>query len=344
MRYPEFLKDNGTIGFVAPSFGCATEPYFSAFKSAQNKFRKLGYSLKLGENCYEGAGIGISNTPYKCGRELTDMYCGSDSDILISCGGGELMCEILEYVDWEKVADAKPKWFMGYSDNTNFTFLQTTLCDTAAIYGSCAATFGMDVWHKALYDSMELLRGEKLILKGYDGWEKESLKSEDNPTAAWNITEPRLFKIYNGSRSAESAEFSGRLVGGCMDCLVNLLGTKYDKVREFNARYADNGIIWFLESCDLNVFAIRRAMWQMDNAGWFENVKGFIIGRPLVFGQEIMGLNQYDAVMAVAGKYNVPVVMDCDLGHLAPTMPLISGSCADIKVDGNDIEVAMRLC
>lgn len=343
MRYPKFLKDNGTIGFVAPSFGCATEPYFSAFKSAQNKFKKLGYSLKLGKNCYEGAGIGISNTPEKCGRELTNMYCGGDSDILISCGGGELMCEILEYVDWEKVTNAEPKWFMGYSDNTNFTFLQTTMCDTAAIYGSCAATFGMDIWHKALYDSLELLRGEKLTLRGYDGWERESLKSEDNPTAPWNITEPRILKIYNGSRSEASAEFSGRLVGGCMDCLVNLLGTKYDKVKEFNARYADNGIIWFLESCDLNVFAIRRAMWQMDNAGWFENVKGFIIGRPLVFGQEIMGLNQYDAVMAVAGKYNVPVIMDCDLGHLAPTMPLVSGSFADIKVVDNDIEVSMRL-
>ena len=25
MRYPEFLSEGGTIGFVAPSFGCATE-------------------------------------------------------------------------------------------------------------------------------------------------------------------------------------------------------------------------------------------------------------------------------------------------------------------------------
>lgn len=343
MRYPEFLKDNGTIGFVAPSFGCATEPYFSAFKSAQNKFKELGYSLKLGKNCYEGSGIGISSTPQNCGRELTDMYCGSDSDILISCGGGELMCEILEYIDWERIVNAKPKWFMGYSDNTNFTFLQTTMCDTAAVYGSCAASFGMEVWHKALYDSFELLRGEKLTLNGYDGWERESLKSEDNPTVAWNITEPEILKIYQGSESASSAEFSGRLAGGCMDCLVNLLGTKYDRVKEFNEKYADNGIIWFLESCDLNVFAIRRAMWQMENAGWFQNVKGFIIGRPLVFGQEIMGLNQYDAVLSVAGKYKVPVIMDCDLGHLAPTMPLISGSCANIRAVGNDIEVSMRL-
>ena len=31
MRYPKFLPDEGTIGFVAPAFGCATEPYKSAF-------------------------------------------------------------------------------------------------------------------------------------------------------------------------------------------------------------------------------------------------------------------------------------------------------------------------
>ena len=34
--------------------------------------------------------------------------------------------------------------------------------------------------------------------------------------------------------------------------LINLLGTSFDHVREFNERYSDDGIIWFLEACDLN--------------------------------------------------------------------------------------------
>mgnify|MGYP000118755403 CR=1 FL=1 len=37
MRVPENLKKGGTIGFVAPSFGCTTEPYKSAFANAQKK-------------------------------------------------------------------------------------------------------------------------------------------------------------------------------------------------------------------------------------------------------------------------------------------------------------------
>ena len=61
MRYPDNLRDNGRIGFVAPSFGCATEPYKSAFNNALSKFGEMGYTLVTGPNCYEALGIGISN-------------------------------------------------------------------------------------------------------------------------------------------------------------------------------------------------------------------------------------------------------------------------------------------
>lgn len=338
MRYPDFLKQNGTIGFVAPSFGCAIEPYKSAFDNAQNKFKNMGYNIKLGANCYAGEGIGISNTPQKCGEEFMEMYCDSSSDVLISCGGGELMCETLDYIDFDKIAQSKPKWYLGYSDNTHFTFLQTTICDTASVYGPCAATFGMEPWHNALYDTFDVLTGKKLSVESYDGWELESLKSADNPLLPFNITQKNEVKVYN-----MEASFSGRLIGGCMDCLVNILGTKYDRVASFNEKYKDDGIIWFLESCDLNVFSIRRAMWQMENAGWFKYVKGFVIGRPLVFGQEMMGLNQYEAVMAVIRKYNVPVIMDADIGHLAPSMPVVCGSVAQIGVTDGKMTMDMRL-
>ena len=31
MRFPKFIKKGDAIGFVAPSFGCDTEPYKTAF-------------------------------------------------------------------------------------------------------------------------------------------------------------------------------------------------------------------------------------------------------------------------------------------------------------------------
>lgn len=48
MRFPEFLKEHGTIGFVAPSFGCATEPYYTAFAHARERFGQMGYHTQMG--------------------------------------------------------------------------------------------------------------------------------------------------------------------------------------------------------------------------------------------------------------------------------------------------------
>ena len=124
-----------------------------------------------------------------------------------------------------------------------------------------------------------------------------------------------------------------------MDCLVNLTGTRFDKVKEFTEKYKEDGFIWFLESCELNVMSIRRAIWQMKEAGWFSHVKGFLIGRPLCFGEEMFGCDQYQAVTDLLGEYQVPIIMDTDIGHLAPMMPIVSGSTADVKVEGNHIEI-----
>lgn len=348
MRYPAFLKENGTIGFPAPSFGCATEPYRTAFENAQKKWKNIGYKVDLGPNCYEEKGIGISNTPMECGRELTQYYMSKDNDCLISCGGGELMCEILEYVDFEAIRKAEPKWFMGYSDNTNMTFLLNTLCDTASIYGPCAAAFGMEPWHPSLMDAMELLSGKKKEAVSYEKWEREGIKDEEHPLAPYQCTEELALKIFQpdqtgNMRKQDTAVMEGRLIGGCMDCLVNLLGTRFDKVKEFVDNYKEDGLIWFLEACDLNVFGVRRAMWQMEQAGWFRNVKGFLIGRPLCcYGQEMMGLDQYSAILPTARKHGIPVIMDIDLGHLPPMMPLVSGSIAKVTAEDNRLKIEME--
>lgn len=353
MRFPEFLKEKGTIGFVAPSFGCNIEPYKTAFDHAQEKFKALGHQVVLGPNCYEGCGIGISNTPEACGKELTEGYVSKDSDVLISCGGGELMCEILDHVDFEQIKKADPKWYMGYSDNTNMTFLLATMCDTASVYGPCAAAFGMEPWHASMQDAYDVLCGKKTSVEGYPFWEKESLKDEEHPLAPIHATQKRVIHSFlpqNMAGEIQLAEteqpitFEGRLIGGCMDCLVNLLGTTYDHVAAFNEAYKEEGIVWFLESCDLNVMSIRRAIWQMQHAGWFSHVRGFLIGRPLCHGQELMGLDQYHAVIDLLKEYQVPVLMDLDIGHIAPMMPLICGSHAQVQYSAQQLKIDMNCC
>ncbi|MBO4291470.1 MAG: LD-carboxypeptidase [Lachnospiraceae bacterium] len=357
MRYPGFLKKNGTIGYVAPAFGCADEVREKCLDHAREVFRQMGYGEKLGPNCYLAEGIGISSTPESCAAELEEGYLDPESQILLSCGGGELMCETVSLVDFEKIKKAEPKWFMGYSDNTNFTLLLATICDTASVYGPCAKAFGMEPWHRSVTDAYQILTGETKTVEGYDRWEKEDPpEGSDHPLAPYYLTEDKVLKIWlpendtnetmkNGlwipdaRKTDREISISGRLLGGCMDCLATILGTRLDKVKEFADKYEEDGILWFLEACDLNVFSIRRAMWQMEEAGWFRNVTGFLIGRPLCYGQEMMGLDAYEAVLAVARRHKVPVIMDADLGHLPPAMPIVCGSIGTIEVKGNHIQI-----
>ena len=44
-----------------------------------------------------------------------------------------------------------------------------------------------------------------------------------------------------------SEHFEGRMLGGCIDILSLICGTKYDKVKEFNEKYKEDGIVWYFD-------------------------------------------------------------------------------------------------
>ncbi len=346
MRYPEFLNQGGAIGFPAPSFGGATYPYKERLEKALETLKTLGYQTKPGPNAFICEGVGISNTPEKCAQELMETYCDPETDALISCGGGELMCEILEHMDFEKIRNAKPKLFMGYSDNTNFIYPLLTLCDVASVYGPCAGDLGMEPWHASVHQCFDYFCGKSDRVHSYPFYQPDEEKPECFETTKDLLpTVHGLFQKGELIRDAREwkgiLEMKGRMIGGCLDCLVNLVGTPYEDTRGFLDRYREDGFIWFLEACDLNVFSIRRAMWELDRAGWFEYVKGFVFGRSLN-GEEIMGLDEFEAFLPVVRKHGVPAVFRADFGHIDPPMPLLMGSMATVTEKGNDLSILME--
>ena len=113
MRYPKFLQKNGTIGFVAPSFGCTTSPYYERLNKAIPRLEKAGHTVIVGENCFKAVGKCASNTPEIRGKEFMDAY-SSDCNAIISVGGGEMATEILDHIDFETIKSLPHKWFIGF--------------------------------------------------------------------------------------------------------------------------------------------------------------------------------------------------------------------------------------
>lgn len=362
MKTPKFIKPGDTISLTAPSFGAGVEPYITRTEAAIRNLKERGYGITVMPSTYKNDGFGISTNPKDAAQDLMEAYLDPITKAVISVGGGELMCETMSQVDFDKIKEAPAKWFMGFSDNTNFIHPLVTLCDVPAIYGPCVSSFGKP-WEQSEMDAIALLEGEKLKVEGYDRfespWEEEEAPEEEDPLAPYNLNADKVLtsfvpcetkgeEVVNGAdglRKADDEEeikMQGTLLGGCLDILELISGTRFDGTKSFIQNHEK--IIWVLEACDLNPMSIRRAVWHLKELGWFETAAGFLIGRPLAsFGQNFMGVNQYNAVTGILGELGVPIIMDADIGHVKPTMPLIMGSHAEVTVRGNALSVDMNL-
>ena len=330
-NFPKLNKGD-TIALIAPSFGCTTEPYFTRLNASIKRFEKEGYKIKLYPNVYLNEGVCSSNSPILRAKEFMDAYLDKEVKAIFSVGGGELMCEILPFIDFELIKNNEPKAFVGFSDNTNLTYLLTILADVKTIYGPNAPSFYEKPWRLNEIDTIRLLEGEKEFV-GYNKWSLGSRKNATNPLEKVRYNRQKIIKVENYNEP-----FTGTLLGGCLDIIDLIRGTKFDKTIEFIDNHPE-GIIWYLESCDFSPLDIRRAIFSMKEAGYFKNVKGFMFGRHLCQDTEILGVNKYNAVLDLLKEYNVPILFDVDLGHLPPSMPIKNGGFAEISIKNNNIYI-----
>jgi hypothetical protein len=82
----------------------------------------------------------------------------------------------------------------------------------------------------------------------------------------FNGTVKRILSLLND----KDISFSGRIIGGCLDVLTTLVGTSYADLDCFNEKYKEDGIIWYLESCELNTMAVIRQLTHLKRNNWFK--------------------------------------------------------------------------
>lgn len=335
MKQPEFLRPGDIIATIAPSFGVTTEPYLTRYEASIKNLKRRGYRILEGACVRKAEGVVASASPEERAKEFMDAY-RSEAKAIISVGGGELMDEILPYIDFKEIKNLPPKWFVGFSDNTNLTFTLTTLCGVMTIYGSNAPAFFEKPLRLNQLDTIEMLEGKKSFA-GYPKWNKPNFRKKrplvPKPIKPLNRFLYRTPKIITPIGYKKPME--GTLLGGCLDILILLCGTKYDAMGPFLLDHPE-GIVWYLESCDLGPLQIRRALFQLKEAGYFKTAKGFLIGRPLCWERDEMGVNRFNAVADMLSDLNVPLLFDVDLGHYSPSMPMKNGAKAVVSFkEGN---------
>lgn len=321
MRYAPFLKENDTISLIAPSFGVIYDPYLIRANLGIDFFTSKGFTFAIGKNVYR-LKKAQSNSPKQRALEFMNAYKNPSSSLIWAITGGELEALLLPFLSFEKINKLPPKWFAGYSDNTCLGFLLTTICDIATFYVIHIGDFCLGLSHESLENHLQLFKGENFTFSSYAFYENKNKKNR--PLLGYNFTNKVLWKSF----PKQNIQLQGRLIGGCLDVLITLCGTKYDKVKEFIHRYPE-GILFFFDVCEMSSLAFYRGLFQLQEAGWFTNCKGIIIGR-IGIKTNLFNVSYLDVIKKM--NFPFPVIYDCDLGHIPPVIPLINGSFASITL------------
>ena len=338
MIYPDFLKPGDRIGVSAFSCGVTDEPGKRRFQNARKKLMKKGYDVAFTENVFTSLPSGASSSGQDRAKQLLELVEDPQTKAIISAAGGSLLVEMLPYIDFDQIK-AHPKWIQGYSDNTSLLYYLTAKYDIATSYSNNFGEFGMQNWEKHVRDNLAVLEGHLQKQESYPFYEPKKGFEEDTEDTAYKghtYTEPVL---WNEGTGKEEQTIEGRLIGGCLDVLFFLAGTRYDATRDFISRYKEDGILWYFESFQANADDLQMHLWQLKEMGWFEHTKGILFGRPLFF--ESWDEKSYqDTVMYMLKDLHVPILFDADFGHVVPRMTMINGAFA--KVDYKDHKAEIK--
>ena len=321
MIIPEFLRMGDTIGVTAPSYSAVEENDGIRFRNARKKLKEAGYETILTPDTF-GYGEGEERAPAEIrAKELMSLFSDDSIKAIVSAKGGDHEHEILDLIDWD-LLERNPKWVQGYSDNTSFLLKYTIEHDVATIYCGNFGDFGMDIWHRSIYENLFFLEG-RLKEQVSFGYHEAGFHDRITQLESFYDDEPTVW-----DSSAGDVTIEGRLLGGCMDILAESIRYGYLDIDSFKDRYRDDSIIWYMETYAADDDSIRDLFGRMKDKGWFDNVSGFIFGRELFYE----GDGYRDVIMECLSEYDVPVVFGADVGHKAPRMVFVNGVLAEFDI------------
>lgn len=314
MIYPKFLKENDTIGITAPSAGVGSK--IESFDKSINSIHKEGF--KTIETEHVRINNEVSASSQVRAKEFGELMTHNNVSMIMCASGGDFLIDMLPYIDYNKIKE-NIKWVMGYSDPTSLLYAITTKLDIATLYGMNAGSYDQENLHKSLHDNFEILKGNLVKQESFELYEKEQDESRDG----YNLTEKVFWKNLNGN-----FEVKGRIIGGCIDCLRDLIGTPFDNTVNFTEKYKDDGIIWYFDVFSLTTEEFYRSLFQMQQAGWFKYTKAVVVGR-VRFPNAFTQMTYEKALLKIFKK--IPIVVDTDIGHVAPKMTIINGAIATVQ-------------
>ena len=324
MKYPEFIQKGGTIGICAPSAGVGRK--MNDFDRSVSYLKGLGYSIKESESVR--VNDPRSTDAANRGKELNELFEDDSVDCIMCAAGGDFLDEMIPYADFELMKQ-NPKWLYGMSDPTGLLFPYTCMCDVATIYGSNAGSFDVEPLPEYLKVHSTFLSNPNFVQHSYP------YHVSDPFADTFDMSE----KTELGSNVNEF-HVQGRCIGGCIDVLKDLIGTKFDYTEQFLNKYKEDGIIWYFDNFCLSAECLYRTFLQFRYAGWFNHTKAILVSRTAIPSSET-GMSYEEAIERAF--WDIPVLYNADFGHVPPSMAMINGAIMNLDFEENEYKISFQM-
>jgi len=335
LRFPRPLRPGDRIGVTSPSAGASGDAATRVEFSVQ-WLRDRGYDVVVGE-CMDGAGL-TSAPAQQRADELTAMLADPSIACVVPPWGGETAIDLVDLLDWDRLERAEPTWLVGYSDMSTVLVPITTRLGWATLHGDNLADTpyalpdGLLHWLDVASAS-----GPGALVQRDSGLVATWVRFEEDPRATeWREVGHGSWEVLGGG----TVDVAGRLIGGCVETVANLAGTPYGDVRGW-AEGLDEPTIVYVEACEDHAVDVCRQLHALRLAGWFDRAAAVLVGR--TSAPDHPQLTQREAVVDALGRLDLPIVLDLEIGHVPPHLPLVNGALAHVVVDGDRREISQRL-
>jgi len=295
-----------TLGGVIEWVGTTEQDIAFAVRNLES----LGLKVSFGRHVRE-CNPHLTTSPERRLKDFHEALGDPAVKAVLAVTGGVGAIQMLEGIDYGLVA-AHPKVICGYSDITN-------LC--SAVY----ARTGLVTYYGPHFTTFMMRKGLDYTLHNFRQCLFESGPFELCPAKEWSDDawhkdqENRTFLPNEGLWIIQAGEAEGTLVGGAHTCLNLLQGSSYFPPLQ--------DAIVFLESPaegKATLMALDSSLRALSFQPGFSGVRGIAIGRYARSG-EVTREKLTALIGANASLKHLPVVANCDFGHISPILTLPVG-------------------
>jgi len=330
MLKPQRLKSGDTIGIVSPSWGGAGI-FPHRVEQGTKTLNKLGFKVKLGKHSLNTKGF-VSDTPENRAQDIHDMFVDTSVKAIIASIAGDHSCHLLPLLDYELIRN-NPKIFMGYSDVTVLNIAIWKKTGLITFNGPALLTDFAEYPQMFSYTEryfLKALMGENPIgvIESSPHWTEEFLDWSEKK----DLERPREVLDSSGWTWLKDGKAEGILIGGCLESLQHLRGTKF---------WPDwSRALFFFETSEEkpSPSTVDGILMDYQNMGVFEKIHGLIVGRPMYYSaEEKQSLREI--ILDRTRGYAFPIVTDVDFGHTAPQFTIPLGIMARIDSKEKRFEI-----